>query len=103
MPWTSIKALLLLCLVLVVYLWFRRVWNTMKARKDAVDVANRQRQALENSSECSAEAFSAVLARSENIYHQAVVLYNAALKEPLNRLPAAVMGFRPLTEEEIRK
>lgn len=100
MPWTSIRALILLCLVLGLYLWFRRVWNIMKARQTAVDIAQKQWQAVENGGDTlSAEAFSAVLARSESIYCQAVTMYNQALGHPLHWLPATVMGFRPLTED----
>ena len=100
MPWTSIRALILLCLVLGLYLWFRRVWNIMSARQTAVDVAQKQWQTAENSGDTlSAESFSAVLARSENIYYQAVAMYNEALSRPLYWLPAFLMGFRPLLED----
>lgn len=99
MTWASIRALILLCLVLALYLWFRRAWNVMKARQEAVDVAYRQWQEMENSTEQSAEAFSALLARGESIYHQAADMYNETLRHPLNWLPATVMGFRPLMED----
>lgn len=99
MPWTSIRALILLCLVLGIYLWFRRVWNIMNARQTAVDVAQKQWQAAEDSGDAlSAEAFSAVLARSESIYSQAVAAYNQTLSHPLHWLPATIMGFRPLVD-----
>ena len=99
MPWTSIRALILLCLVLGIYLWFRRVWNIMKARQMAVDVAQKQWQAAEERGDTlSAEAFSAVLARSESIYSQAVAAYNQALAHPLHWLPATIMGFHPLVD-----
>lgn len=98
MPWTLIRALILLCLVLGLYLWFRRVWNIMKERQSAVEIAERQLQEAESCSDLSNEAFSAVLARSASIYRQAVVMYNETLHHPLNRLPAAMMGFRPCSD-----
>ena len=101
MTMSSLRALLLLCLVLGVYLWFRRVWLVMKARHDAVEVAARQRQTAEESAEPSPEAFAAVLARSENIYAQAVERYEQALHRPLYHLPAVIMGFRSVKDERV--
>ena len=100
MPWTSLKALLLLCIVLGLYLWFRRVWGIMKERLDAVEVADRQRQEVRHCTDdrCT-ETASAVLERSENIFHQAVEMYEQALRHPLHRLPAAIMGFRSLADK----
>lgn len=100
MTMSSLRALLLLCLVLGVYLWFRRVWTVMKARHEAVEVAARQRQTAEDSAEPSPEAFAAVLARSENIYTQAVERYEQALHRPLYHLPAVMMGFRSVKEDD---
>lgn len=100
MTMSSLRALLLLCLVLGVYLWFRRVWLVMKARHEAVEVAARQRQTAEDSAEPSPEAFAAVLARSENIYTQAVERYEQALHRPLYHLPAVMMGFRSVKEDD---
>lgn len=100
MTMSSLRALLLLCLVLGVYLWFRRVWLVMKARHEAVEVAARQRQTAEDSAEPSPEAFAAVLARSENIYAQAVERYEQALHRPLYHLPAVMMGFRSVKEDD---
>ena len=100
MTMSSLRALLLLCLVLGVYLWFRRVWLVMKARHEAVEVAERQRQTAEDSAEPSPEAFAAVLARSENIYAQAVERYEQALHRPLYHLPAVMMGFRSVKEDD---
>ena len=101
MTMSSLRALLLLCLVLGVYLWFRRVWLVMKARHEAVEVAARQRQTAEESAEPSPEAFAAVLARSENIYAQAVERYEQALHRPLYHLPAVIMGFRSVKDERV--
>lgn len=101
MTMSSLRALLLLCLVLGVYLWFRRVWTVMKARHEAVEVAARQRQTAEESAEPSPEAFAAVLARSENIYAQAVERYEQALHRPLYHLPAVMMGFRSVKDERV--
>lgn len=103
MPWTTIRALILLCLVLGIYLWFRRVWNIMKMRQEAVTVAERQLQEAEDSRDLSGEAFSAVLTRSTSIYHQAVTMYNQTLHHPPNWLPAIIMGFRSISEDELRR
>ena len=101
MTMSSLRALLLLCLVLGVYLWFRRVWTVMKARHEAVEVAARQRQTAEESAEPSPEAFAAVLARSENISALAVEKYEQTLHQPLYHLPAVIMGFRSVKDERV--
>lgn len=37
-----------------------------------------------------------VLARSRDIYRQSVQLYNSLLTKPKNRIPALLLGFRPI-------
>lgn len=101
MPWTPIKALVLLCVALVVYLWFRRAQQVLKERWDAVTVASQQRQAVRTGAHTLEGAeFAAVLGRSESIYTQAVTLYHKTLDRPLYWLPATIMGYRPLTEDD---
>lgn len=101
MPWTSVKSIVLLSLVLGLYLWFRRAQQVLKERWDAVTVASQQRQAIRSSVETrSPEEFAAVLERSESIYTQAVTLYHKTLERPLYWLPATIMGYRPLMEDD---
>lgn len=99
----SMKVLFFLFLVLGLCLWFCHVRRIMKMRQEAVAVADRQLQEAEDSRNLSDEAFSAVLARSTNIYHQAVAMYNQALRHPPNWLPAIIMGFRLISEDELRR
>lgn len=101
MPWTLIKVLVVICAALGLFFWFRRVHRVMKERQEAVDIAARQRQeVLKNAHKRQAAEFSAVLERSESIYSQAVVLYIQTLEHPLNWLPATIMGYRPLREDD---
>lgn len=101
MPWTSVKSIVLLSLVLGLYLWFRRAQQVLKERWDAVTVASQQRQAIRSSAETRRpEEFAAVLERSESIYTQAVTLYHKTLERPLYWLPATIMGYRPLMEDD---
>ena len=94
--WGIVIGLLLVCLLL----WFHRVRQVMQERQEAVEVATEQvarfrKNAIEmqNDSRCID-----VLVRSENIYRQAIGLYQAALENPFNWLPATLMGFRPIVE-----
>ena len=97
----AIKALVLLALLLGIYFWFRRVWTVLKERYEAVILADRQRRDVRNTADrTQPEVFAAVLERSENIYQQAQIMYHDALRQPLNVLPAAVMGFHPLSDNE---
>lgn len=101
MPWSSIKWLVLLCIVVTIYLWFRHVGRVMKARLEAVEAAAKQRQEVRLGAGCREVAeCSAVLQRSESIYSQAAVMYTQALEHPLYWLPATVMGYRPLQEDD---
>ena len=95
MPWSSwfiIIILLLLCL----FLWVRKVWHIMHDRMRTVDLAAEQLRifrAMENDLKNED-----VLKRSEDLYSQAVRLYQIALENPFNWLPATLMGFRPITK-----
>ena len=58
-------------------------------------------QEFPKTSQPSPEAFAAVLARSENIYAQAVEKYEQTLHQPLYHLPAVIMGFRSVKDERV--
>jgi len=79
-------------------LWFRETGRVMRERKSTVDSAAAQleicRRRVAQSMED--EGASAVLARSEDIYRQAVAQYHHQLERPLNRLPAMLLGYRRL-------
>lgn len=101
MPWTLVKILVAICVALGLFFWFRRVHRVMKARQEAVDIAARQRQEVRAGADRSQAAeFAAVLARSESIYNQAAAMYSQTLEHPLYWLPATIMGYRPLDEND---
>ena len=77
------------------FLWFRDVRRIMRERKSTVDSAKAQLSIFrEKAHKARDDPDAAVLQRSESIYRQAVEHYNQALRNPWNRLPAALMGFR---------
>ena len=91
--WISLVAVIStgLCLVL----WFREVRRIMCERKSTVESAGGQLSAYREKM-CRAQTDRdtlAVLKRSEDIYQQAVMIYNQTLKKPWNYLPARLMGF----------
>lgn len=77
------------------FLWFRDVRRTMRERKSTVESAAGQlsvcrEKARKARGDTEAEA---VLERSENIYRQAVDIYNKTLRKPWNYVPAHLMGY----------
>ena len=80
-------------------LWFRDVRRIMRERKSTVESAGGQlvacrEKALRARGDPEAVA---VLERSENIYRQAVDIYNRTLRKPWNYLPARLMGFHRIS------
>ena len=93
----------LICLIAVastmlcLFLWFRDVRRIMRERKSMVDSAagqlaiSKQKAAAQNDPESTA-----VLTSSRRIYQQAVDIYNETLCRTWVRLPARLMGYRPI-------
>jgi len=81
----------LLCL----YLWFRETGRIMREKKSMVDSAAAQLAICRKrvAQTMKDETASAVLARSEDIYRQAVAQYHLQLNRPLIRLPAMLLGY----------
>ena len=82
------------------FVWFRDAKRIMRERMNTVESAAVQ---LDTCRKKSAQAVgdpdaAAVLARSEDIYRQAVDLYHQHLRKPWIWLPATLMGFRTITE-----
>jgi len=78
-----------------IYLWFRDVRRIMRGHLSTVQSAKSQLDTFMANAERSEwdEEFAAVLKRSENIYRQAVDVYNANRRRLWVRLPAFFMGF----------
>ena len=93
-PWlTSLTAGVSVALCL--FLWFRDVRRIMRERKSTVESAAGQLAAWREKARKARgdpEA-AAVVERSENIYRQAVDIYNKTLRKPWNYLPAHLMGY----------
>ena len=84
------------------FLWFRDVRRVMTERRSTMDSAASQLEACRKkwfSTRDDPEA-AAVLERSENIYRQAVELYNRTRCQPWNCIPAYLMGFRPVPQND---
>ena len=94
--WIGWTAALLLGM-LSVFLWFKDVRRIMLERKSTVESAKAQLQVARSRAAASDDPeAAAVLARSEDIYRQALALYNRTLRRPWVRFPAAVMRYRQL-------
>ena len=92
----------LVCAVAFVALWFREAHHVLRTRKSTVESAAGQlavcREKAVNGNADPDTA--AILERSENIYRQAVILYNDAVGKPWNSLPAMLMGFKEIPLKE---
>lgn len=94
LPW--LVSLVAMCSVaLCIFLWFRDVRRIMQERRSTVESAAGQLMAWrEKARKVRGDPdTAAVIARSENIYRQAVDIYNRTLQKPWNYLPARLMGF----------
>ena len=89
-------------LFILLFLWFHRVWCIMRERRHTVKVAAEQLAfCLNKSLELQGDPKNdGVLIRSKHIYNQAIRIYQIALENPFNWLPATLMGFRPINEYE---
>lgn len=78
------------------FLWFRDVRRVMRERKSTAESAAGQLAVYRERARKARDdpEAAAILDRSENIYRQAVDLYNETLRKPWNCLPAYLMGFR---------
>lgn len=77
------------------FLWLRDVRRIMRERKSTVESAGGQLAVYREKARKARgdpEA-AAIFERSENIYRQAVDIYNLTLQKPWNYLPAHLMGF----------
>ena len=81
-----------------VFLWFKDVRRIMRDRKSTVESAARQFAVCREHVRCAngASEAGAVLERSENIYRQAVDIYNRTMRRVWVYVPACLMGFRPI-------
>jgi len=93
-PWLM-SLIAVVSVALCLFLWFRDVRRIMQERKNTVESAAGQLAAYrERVSKARGDPdATAVLARSEDIYRQAVNIYNQTLRKPWNYLPAHLMGY----------
>ena len=77
--------------------WLRSVRRTMLAYQEVVDIARDQLSVWQKKAEENSDLETLeVLDRSEDVYRQAVNLYNDELSRPWIYLPASLMGFRKI-------
>lgn len=97
-PWLM-SLIAVVSVALCLFLWFRDVRRIMRERKSTVESAAGQLAVWEDKA-CNAQGdpdAAAILARSKDIYRQAVDIYNRTLREPWNYLPARLMGFHRIS------
>lgn len=98
MIWVVAVAGIAVCL----YLWGKDVRRVMRERKSTVESAAEQMASCRRKAAGMQydPAVAKVVARSESIYRQSVELYHQALRKPWIGLPARLMGFRRIPEED---
>jgi len=94
--WCVILPIAIISTGLCVFLWFRETRRVMRERQSTVQSAERQLTVCREKARLLWDdpETSSVLARSEQIYCQAVDLYNQTRKRPLYYIPARLMGYR---------
>lgn len=85
--------------MLCVLLWFRDVRRIMRDRKSTVESAAGQLRSCRERASMARDdpEATAVLERSENIYRQAVDLYERTIRKPWVFFPARLMGYQPIS------
>ncbi len=99
---------LLLCIIagiiaaVLIFLWFRRVYQSLSKKRQSVECARRQlasnrKKHMRIKDGYNSERGQELITKSVDIYRQNVSSYNLTLKKPLNIIPGYLMGFRKLT------
>lgn len=90
-----------LCAAAFVALWFSTVYRELSEKYRNL-MGLREQLLLHRDASAQAgdgpekEVAAKMLATNQRIYREAVGAYNKLLKTPMNRIPALVMGFRPM-------
>jgi len=97
-PWLM-SLIAVVSVALCLFLWFRDVRRIMQERKSTVESAAGQLAVHREKARKARDDpdAAAVLARSEDIYQQAVDIYNRTLQKPWNYLPARLMGYHRIS------
>jgi len=97
-PWLM-SLIAVVSVALCLFLWFRDVRRIMQERKSTVESAAGQLAVHREKARKARDDpdAAAVLARSEDIYRQAVDIYNRTLQKPWNYLPARLMGYHRIS------
>jgi len=97
-PWLM-SLIAVVSVALCLFLWFRDVRRIMQERKNTVESAAGQLAVHREKARKARDDpdAAAVLARSEDIYQQAVDIYNRTLQKPWNYLPARLMGYHRIS------
>ena len=92
LPWLIV----IVCVILVLSLWFRDVRRIMLEQKSIVDSSATQLASAQRKAEgwLRSPETEEVLDRSIRIYRQAVDHYNKTLRKPFVYLPATLMHFK---------
>ena len=96
-PWIA-WTLALVSTGICLFLWFRDVRRVLRQQYSIVECAEGQLKVSRAKAEGLGKTAenAAVLARSEEIYRQAVEEFNRLLKKPGMYLPAHLMGYRTI-------
>lgn len=88
-----------------IILWFWYVRVELRTKKNIIISAELQHDAClkkleEARFDSEIKAAKSVLSRSEDIYHQSIVIYNQTLGKPWNNIPGYLMGFKEFNDEK---
>lgn len=95
-----------ICITAFIILWFAVSYKEVSARKKSLDIISEQVQMhrrlhmQERGGENDAAA-QLILENKLMVYREVEKSYNSLIKKPMNRIPAYIMGFRPIGKERV--
>lgn len=94
-----ISLIAVVSVTLCLFLWFRDVRRIMQERESTLESAAGQLAACRERVRKARDDpdAAALLARSEDIYRQAVNIYDRTIRKPWVFFPARLMGFQPIS------
>lgn len=94
------------CITAFIILWFAVSYKEVSAKKKSLDIISEQVQMhrrlhmQERGGENDAAA-QLILENKLMVYREVEKSYNSLIKKPMNRIPAYIMGFRPIGKERV--
>ena len=90
-----------ICFAALIILWFSLSYRDLSSKRSSLEsireqVAMHRRLLMQERGEPHDASAQNILSSKLLVYNEMAKAYDAALRTPMNRLPAYLMGFRPV-------